>query len=60
MSAAEQLHTPEQLDDKRMAIQKASGDFARSYLAGDLSATPELLYDRIENLCALVRELKAG
>jgi hypothetical protein len=60
MATAQRLHTPEQLDEKRIAVQTAAGDFARSYLNGDLSYKPEQLYNAIESLHELVRELRRG
>lgn len=54
------LHTEAQLEEKRIAIQGAANSFSRRYLSGQLSASPEMLYNEIESLHALVRELKSG
>lgn len=57
---APNYHTEEQLEEKRIAIQTSAKTFAHKYLTGQLSAHPELLYNEIESLHNLVKELRAG
>lgn len=53
-------HTDAQLQQKRDAIDDGVRELAFDYKAGSFASTPILMYDRIDQLHALLTELRRG
>jgi hypothetical protein len=60
MAEATNLHTPEQIQQKRDAIDNAIRQLAFDYIHGSLASHPQLMYNRIDDLHALLSELRRG
>lgn len=55
------LHSPDEIETKKQAIDIATESFAMKYMEGYFERNPEeILYHAIENLNSLVVELKRG
>lgn len=53
-------HTATQLQQKQDAIDIATRQLVLDYLCGNLASSPQLLYYQIDNLHALLTELRRG
>lgn len=60
MAEASKYHTAEQNQQKQDAIDNAIRDLAFDYKAGLLASNRELMYHRVENINAMILELKRG
>lgn len=60
MEEATNYHTAEQNQQKRDAIDSAVRELAFKYIRGSLASRRDIMYHEIDNLHALLTELRRG